>query len=73
MKKIAARAGISPGAIFKHFENKSALLAATLFNDLEIVQKKAFDQIPKEETVQKQFLSIAEQFFVIYGIHQSTV
>jgi AcrR family transcriptional regulator len=68
MKKIAARVGISPGAIFKHFENKSALLAATLFNDLEIVQKKAFDQIPKEETVQKQFLSIAEQFFEYYAV-----
>ena len=68
MKKIAARVGISPGAIFRHFENKSALLAATLFNDLEIVQKKAFNQIPKEETVQKQFLSIAKQFFEYYAV-----
>ena len=65
MKKIAARVQISPGAIFKHFENKSALLAATLFYDLEIVQEKAFDQISQKEPLQKQFLSIAKQFFNI--------
>ncbi|MCK5098255.1 MAG: TetR/AcrR family transcriptional regulator [Desulfobacteraceae bacterium] len=68
MKKIATKAGISPGSIFKHFENKSALLAAALFNDIEIVQEKAIDQIPHGETVQKQFLSIAEQFYKYYAI-----
>lgn len=68
MKKIAAMAGISPGAIFKHFENKSALLAAALFNDIEIVQEKAIDRIVQDETVQKQFLSIAEQFYKYYAI-----
>jgi len=68
MKKIAARVQISPGAIFKHFENKSALLAATLFYDLEIVQEKAFDQISQKEPLQKQFLSIAKQFFQYYAI-----
>ncbi len=68
MKKIARKAGISPGAIFKHFENKSALLAAALFNDIELVQERAIDQIPQDETVQKQFLSIAEQFFKYYAI-----
>ncbi len=68
IKKIAARVGISPGGIFKHFENKSALLAATLHNDLEEVQQKAFDLIPEDGTIQNQFLSIAKQFFRYYSI-----
>lgn len=68
IRKIAARVGVSPGAIFKHFENKSALLAATLFNDLEHVQKKAFESVPENETIQNQFLSIAKQFFEYYSI-----
>ncbi len=68
MKKIAANAGISPGAIFKHFENKSALLASALFDDIEAVQEKALKRIPQGETVQNQFLFIAEQFFKYYAI-----
>lgn len=64
----SAKGGISPGTIFKHFENKSALLAALLFYDLEIVQEKAFGQISPKEPLQKQFLSIAEQFFEYYAI-----
>ncbi len=68
MKKIAANAGISPGAIFKHFENKSALLASALFDDIEVVQERALRRIPKNETVQNQFLFIAEQFFQYYAI-----
>ncbi len=68
MRKIAAKAGISPGAIFKHFENKSAILAAKLFGDLEIVQKKAIDTIPEKATIDKQFLHIAESFFKYYDL-----
>ncbi len=68
MRKIAAKAGISPGAIFKHFENKSALLAAKLFGDLEKDKKKAIDTIPPNETIDIQFLHIAESFFKYYDL-----
>lgn len=68
MKKIATKAGISPGAIFKHFENKSALLASALFDDIESVQTKAFKRIPRDEALPKQFLFIAEQFFEYYAV-----
>lgn len=68
MRKIAARAGISPGAIFKHFDNKSALLATALFDDIEAVQNKALESIPENVTFQDQFLFIARQFFEYYAI-----
>ncbi len=68
MRKIAAKAGISPGAIFKHFENKSAILATKLFDDIEIVQEKAIDTIPEKVTIDKQFLHIAESFFKYYDL-----
>ena len=68
MRKIAAEAEISPGAIFKHFENKSALLASALFADIEVVQEDALNRIPQGEPVQKQFLSIAKRFFTYYSM-----
>ncbi len=68
MRKVAAKAEISPGAIFKHFENKSALLAATLFNDIEKTQKRALNTIPQGTTLQRQFLYIAENFYKYYSI-----
>ncbi len=66
LRKVAAKVGISPGAIFKHFENKSALLAAKLYDDIENIQEKAINTIPQNTTVQNQFLYIAEYFFQYY-------
>jgi len=68
MRKIAEKAGISHGAIFKHFENKSALLASALFDDIDAVQKRALSIVPESESIQRQFLFIAEQFFNYYAI-----
>ncbi len=67
MRKIALEAEISPGAIFKHFENKSVLLAAALFNDIEAVQQNALEHISQQETVQTHFLFVARQFFTYYA------
>ncbi|MCG8375617.1 MAG: TetR/AcrR family transcriptional regulator [Chlorobiales bacterium] len=67
LRKVADKAGISPGAIFKHFENKAALLAAALFADIEAVQEKALNSIPQNETLQKQFLFVAGEFFKYYA------
>lgn len=71
MKKVAAKAGITPGAIFKHFENKSALLASALFNDIETVQEKTLRNIPTGETIENQLIFIAEQFFNYYAMRPS--
>ncbi len=68
MRKIAAKIGISPGAIFKHFDNKSSLLAAKLFEDIEIVQEKGIETIPEKATIENQFLHIAECFFKYYDL-----
>ncbi len=68
MRRVASKAEISPGAIFKHFENKSALLAATLFNDIESTQQKALANIPCGVSLQKQFIYIAEKFYRYYSI-----
>ncbi len=66
LKKIGEKVGVTPGAIFKHFENKSALLAAALFKDIEDIQNRAFDEIPQNETVQDQFLFLARRFIQYY-------
>jgi AcrR family transcriptional regulator len=68
MRKVAAKVGISSGAIFKHFENKSALLAAKLYDDIEITQEKIINTIPQKTTLQNQFLYIAESFFQYYEV-----
>ncbi len=68
MKRIAEETGISPGAIFKHFENKSDLLASALFEDIEAVQKNALNRIPQDETVEKQFLFVTKHFFQYYAL-----
>ncbi len=68
MRKVAAEAEISPGAIFKHFENKSALLAAALFNDIEVIQEDTLKRIPQGEPVNRQFLFIAKQFYTYYAM-----
>lgn len=68
MKKIAAKVGISPGAIFKHFDSKSALLASALFNDIEAVQEKAIADLPGNDTIENKFLFITRRFFEYYSI-----
>ncbi len=68
LRKIAAKVGISPGAIFKHFDNKASLLAAKLFEDIEVVQKKGIDTIPEKTTLEIQFLHIAECFYKYYDL-----
>jgi AcrR family transcriptional regulator len=65
-KKIAEKAGVTPGAIFKHFENKSALLAAALYSDIQAIQKEALEQIPQNESLRNQFLFVVEKFFEYY-------
>ncbi|MCP4105504.1 MAG: TetR/AcrR family transcriptional regulator [Desulfobacteraceae bacterium] len=69
LRKVAAKAGISHGAILKHFENKSDILACALYDVIKKQGEKAFDSVPENATVQEQFLYIAEQLFRYYSLN----
>lgn len=66
MRKVAQSAGVTPGAIFKHFENKPALLAATLFDGVEEAQTKALASVPRGSP-QEKVLYIFHRFLEHYA------
>jgi AcrR family transcriptional regulator len=48
IRAIAKQAGVAVGTVFVHFPDKSALLAAALYEDIEQVLVEAFATIPQQ-------------------------
>lgn len=66
MRAVAIHAGIGLGTIYKHFKNKSALLASALLTDLNRLYDKAVTEIPIDASVKQQFIHISRQFLSYY-------
>lgn len=71
VRAIAARSEVGLGTIFKHFEDKNALLAATLHDDLEATLEQAFKEIRKEKTARENFIHIASRLYQYYAVNPS--
>jgi len=66
MRAVATNAGIGLGTIYKHFNNKAALLTAALLGDLTRLYNSATSAIRENIPLKQQFLSISGQFYTYY-------
>lgn len=59
IRTVASHAQIGLGTIYKHFDNKTSLLAAALYDDLNRLTKEAVRTIPKNGTLREQLIHMA--------------
>lgn len=55
IRVVASHAEIGLGTIYKHFKNKTSLLAAAFFDDLVRIFEEAVSTMPNDTALQKQF------------------
>ena len=66
IRAIAQEAGVAVGTVFVHFPDKSALLAATLYEEIERAVENAFTSLPAGAPIKTQLLHIARSLFQHY-------
>ena len=66
IRGVAAHAEIASGTIYKHFQGKTALLAAAFYDDLERLFSKAQNTIPKNDALRDQFLHLIRYNLYFY-------
>ncbi|MEJ2749277.1 MAG: TetR/AcrR family transcriptional regulator [Anaerolineae bacterium] len=67
IRAIAEEADIAVGTIFVHFPDKSALLAATLYEDVEQALRTAFATLPDNAPVKDKLLHLAQTLYSQYA------
>ena len=67
IRSIANEAGIAVGTLFVHFEDKSALLAATLYDIISQQTEQAFATRPENASVKEVLLHIATTLYTYYA------
>ncbi len=67
MRKVAIRAGIGLGTIFKHFPGKSALLSAAFYDDIDDEMRIAFQKMPDQIPVDQHLLHVFGRFYRYYA------
>jgi AcrR family transcriptional regulator len=70
IRAIAKQAGVAVGTVFVHFPDKSALLAAALYEDIEQVLAEAFATIP-QTSLKAQLLHLARALYSYYAQNPS--
>lgn len=55
IRKVASHAEVALGTIYKHFENKTSLLAAAFYDDLTRLYSEAIDTMPDNLALHGQF------------------
>lgn len=59
IRAVASHAEIALGTIYKHFKNKTSLLAAAFYDDLVRLFGEATNTIPNDVSIQEQFIHLA--------------
>ncbi len=67
IRSIAKEAEIAVGTIFVHFSDKSALLAATLYEMITEQTEDAFATMPTNASVKTKLLHIARSLYAYYA------
>jgi AcrR family transcriptional regulator len=67
MRAVAGEAEMGYGTIFKHFTNKTDLLAACLYEGIEKALTDAFNTLPDDTSFENQFLHIAGKLIRHYA------
>lgn len=70
MRKLASKAGVGLGTIFKHFPDKPSLLVAAYQEDLGKIIVEAFKSLP-ETGIKKQLLHITKRIYGFYATDPS--
>jgi AcrR family transcriptional regulator len=58
IRAVASHAEIGIGTIYKHFKNKTSLLAAAFYDDLIRLFEEAVQSLPENEPLQEQFIHL---------------
>jgi len=66
IRAIAKEANVAVGTVFVHFPDKSALLAATLYEEIEQALQNAYDTLPEEAPIKEQLLHLAHSLYLHY-------
>ena len=66
IRAIAEDANVAVGTVFVHFPDKSALLAATLYEEIEQALQNAYDTLPEDAPVKEQLLHLARSLYLHY-------
>ena len=64
IRAIAQQAGIAVGTLFVHFPDKSALLAATLYEDIEQVLQTSVATLPQNAPLLEKLQHLAHSLYV---------
>ena len=70
IRKIATHAGIALGTIYKHFKQKSTVMAAAFCEDIGSVLDDSIQKMPKEAGVREKLLFLADGFISFYAENQ---
>lgn len=70
IRGIASHAGIGLGTIYKHFSQKSDVLAASFCDDIEGILENVFSELPEDRPLIDKVLHVGERFYSFYAQHQ---
>lgn len=71
MRLVAAKAEIGLGTIYKYFSQKNGLLAAAIYDDLNIIMEEAFGSLDENLSIKERLLYIAGRYYAFYAIRPS--
>ncbi|MCG8684564.1 MAG: TetR/AcrR family transcriptional regulator [Desulfobacterales bacterium] len=66
IREIALEAGVSPASIIVHFKNKTALLEATLHEEIETNLSKAIVNLPRGQDLPGVLMHIVSRMLAVY-------
>ncbi|MDD9301300.1 MAG: TetR/AcrR family transcriptional regulator [Desulfobacter sp.] len=66
IRKIAKEAGVSPASVIVHFKNKTALLEATLNEEIETNIAKTLPNLPTDQDLSGMFRYIVSRMLAVY-------
>lgn len=66
IRSIAKEAGVAPASVIVHFKNKTALLEATLSEEIETVLQGATETLPVHDGLQAILVHLTSGMFLLY-------
>lgn len=71
MRAIAKEAGVSPASVVVHFKNKTALLEASLYEDIENTLSMAYFSMPENGDLLNRLMHIPAAMYAFYDSNRS--
>jgi len=71
LREVAKQAGVAPGTIFTHFEDKVALLIEVLREEIEVLVTTTCQTFPCDANIHDQLMHIPKGLFPHYAKHRN--